>query len=266
MFSIFQALKSVFTSSSVSFSSREVFDILEHLKNSDTHVNVKFFGSDFQFEGKVTAVNQQHRIMVISDLTPEPNSMLLKAGTGVQIFLEKDNRLISFLTTYQEPLVSGADLGLQFRIPPMMSTSRERGAFRVLVEQQENTAIVLKTESDTVIEGKIDNLSATGARVITLSDELHIRDYMNSVFECVLHLKENQSIKFLLEVLNVEQKSQAMATVPCSYNDKTQASSVTCLGGRFLNMSKRDKQKLLEYLGQVHEERMSPQVLPKISS
>src|SRR5210317_1865518 len=97
MFSVFQALKSVFLNSSVSFSSQEVFDILEFLKNSETTINIKYFGSDTQFKGKVSAVNQQHRIMVVSHLDPAPSIMLLNKGTGVQIFLEKDNRVVSFL-------------------------------------------------------------------------------------------------------------------------------------------------------------------------
>lgn len=103
----------------------EIEEILQDLKLSEASLAVST-AENTKAESSVSsisAINQKHRVFVLTELSAQCVDGLVKTGSLVQIKTISNGRLVSFEARYLEPFLNNHSLGFLFEFPEKVETS-----------------------------------------------------------------------------------------------------------------------------------------------
>lgn len=220
----------------------EVVELLTKFRDSGTELSVTARDPLLEFKSVVRATSPRHRVMVID--TPECDSPVcsLQKGQAMTIAASSDGREIKFQSRFIEPFLPNPEFGLQLEMPHFLGVKQQRGAFRVFLEEfGQHVAITLLDRKDHRIDGVVRNISISG---VGMKTQYQLPDEISDLHEnlgCVIQL-DDDSIECQMEVRNIAHRSNGQ--------------EATYVGGRMLDVNRRDANKLEDFIQYLIEQRV----------
>ena len=224
----------------------EVVDILTRLRETANEVSVCFQEESSTYQGKISAFNPLYRIMVV-DVPVPPEEYSSKSGKPVTITTEQHGREIVLQSKFLEPLLPDFSAGYQFSIPRALGTEQPRGAFRFMLDEiRQRVQISLKGVANETVKGVARNISRSGVGFKTgpgwssfcernLSNE-------NQGIDCEIALDQASKISCKMDIRNL--------------HNTASGESGTYVGGRFLDISRKDGAVLYSFINQLQRKHL----------
>lgn len=221
----------------------EVLDVLNYLRDSAGEVSMRVQGDDNAYPGVITALNAKHRVMVV-DSQFESERVRLHRGKPVILRADSQGREITFQSKFIGSLVPNLNIGYQMQIPKSLGTTQPRAAFRVFLDGIRNKIdITLLGTENQPIAGVVRNLSRLGLGMNTDAELPSAMEGKSRVVDCNMRLQDEDEINCKIEIRNIKALN----------NDKPH----TFIGGRMLEISKRDGRILADYIERLQREYMA---------
>lgn len=225
----------------------EVVDIITTLRETSADVSVIFDGTDTGFKSCVRAINARHRVMVIDPAPPEIALNSLKKGLPLTLNTTTHGREISFRSRFLEPFMPGMDMGYQIEMPSFLGSEQPRGAFRVLLDEMRlRVGISLVGINNHTIDGVVQNISKSGVGMRTENVFAESLQETGDKVNCLIALDGKEEISCKMEIRNVRHQGNG--------------DSSTFVGGRMLDISKRDSNLLTEFIENLQEQMLESMV------
>ena len=219
----------------------EVVDIITTLRETSADVSVLFDGADTGFKSCVRAVNARHRVMVIDSAPPELALYGLKKGLPLTLNTATHGREITFRSRFLEPFLPGADMGYQIEMPSFLGSEQPRGAFRVLLDElRTRVGISLVDFDNHTIDGVVKNISKSGVGMRTENAFAESLQETGDKVNCLIALDGKEQISCKMEIRNVRHEANG--------------DSSTYVGGRMLDISKKDANLLTDFIEKLQQQ------------
>lgn len=213
----------------------EVVDIITTLRETAAEVSVRFDREDTRFTSCVRAVNARHRVMVIDSAPPEIPLNRFEKGLPLTLNTTTHGREISFQSRFLEPFMPDMNMGYQIEMPRFLGTEQPRGAFRVLLdEMRQRVGISLVDFNNRTIDGVVKNISKSGVGMRTENALAESLQGTGDRVNCLIALDGKEEISCKMEIRNVRHQSNG--------------DSSTYVGGRMLDISKKDANLLTDFI------------------
>ncbi|MBL4819648.1 MAG: hypothetical protein JKY98_01480 [Gammaproteobacteria bacterium] len=221
----------------------EVLDVLSYFKNSKGELSLSFEGDTNSYPCKVTALNVKHRVMVVESSTPIlPYG--LKHGKPLKIVTANKGREITLHSKYIEPLVADFSAGFEVTIPENLGTNCPRAALRYMLDEIRNgVRITLNGNENQTISGFVQNISSIGIGMKSAAElPRFLAGYLTNdqqIVDCHIALDKNTELDCKMEIRNVQ--------------NMVSGESGTFIGGRMLDMNKKDNAVLSNFIRQLQQ-------------
>ncbi len=221
----------------------EVIDILNTLRASGSDIAVQVEGVDEKFNSVVRGLSPKHRVMVIDAAPPEIVLPELRRNKQMTLSTSLSGREISFRTRFLEPFLPDIKMGYQVEIPGFLGTTQPRGAFRVLLdEMREKVSITLRDTKNHTIDGVVKNISRSGVGMKTDTEFAGVLQEATGYLDCQIALQDSHEISCKMEIKNIRQRGNGV--------------SETFVGGRVVEISRQDSNRLLDFIEQIQNMRL----------
>ena len=94
----------------------EVFSKLNELKGSGGRLSLRVAGDSNAYTCRISALNANHKMLVVSDFFPSaPAGLLTKAKPVTVVVTDRDRKSITLRCKYLEPLIENLSVGHQLK-------------------------------------------------------------------------------------------------------------------------------------------------------
>lgn len=221
----------------------EVVDVLTTIKESRSEVSVLFDGAEESYHSTIAAINARHRVLVIDSAPSDLIIPTLSRGRELTVSSPEQGPQFKFKTRFLESFLPDPSMGYQVEMPSILGMEHSRGAFRVLLDDlRHKVGITLLQPSLEPITGVVENISRSGLGMKTRYALPGTLKGESTMVDCHIDLQDAAEINCKMEIRNVRHESNG--------------DSNTYVGGRMLDISRRDSNLLTEFIEHLQNQQL----------
>jgi c-di-GMP-binding flagellar brake protein YcgR len=203
--------------------------LLQQLKDDRVILTVVIKGSEQFYSSTLFRIDPKHGYLYLDELVPKEGHIRLGHERTLWVKTRLNGALISFPATIEKIDIEDGIPYYKIPFPEAIGYKQRRQHHRVYVPGDQNIPVHLHTEELRLLTGDLRNISLGGICFSLnkiASRRIHVGDVIS---KCVLDLPDANKVTIPIEIRNLNEQYPP---------------SLRRIGGRFLELDKKDQQEL----------------------